>query len=165
MLINCAFVGHKKLGRYGVTKMSMFQNLKLFIKWKIMQRKIYRAVNLRCTLFLVCVYRIEWRWMWRLRGRKNFQLNNGSSEDLLTLHKCRIYQFELCLVYAVFLKTKAFEKRDINWNSLNYNVYLALIITILGSEGHVETVMRKQLSTVYTEDGEEIFWFWFDRSH
>jgi len=32
------------------------------------------------------------------------------------------------------------------------------------SEGHVETAMVEQLSTVYTEDGEEIFWFWFDIS-
>ena len=40
--------------------------------------------------------------------------------------------------------------------------FKGLIITVVGPEGHVETAMVEQLSTVYTEDGEEIFWFWFD---
>jgi hypothetical protein len=137
--------------------MSMLQNLKLFIKWKVIQCEIYRGINLRCTLFLMCVFRIEWREMGRLQGMKNLKLNNGSFEDLLTLHKCKEYQFELCLVYAVFLTIKAFEKRDINWNCVNYNVYLALIIAVLGSERHVETDMREQLSAVYTAGGEDIF--------
>jgi len=46
-------------GHYEVTKMSMLRNLKLFIKWKIMQRKIYREISLRCTLLLMCEYRRE----------------------------------------------------------------------------------------------------------
>ena len=117
-------------GYYEVTKISMLHNLKLFINWKIINRKIYRGINLCCTLLLMCVYRIGWRGTGRLRGGSYFKLNNSSFEELFTFHKCKVYRFELCVVYAIILTTQAFEKRNIYWASVNYNVNLALTLRL-----------------------------------